>query len=25
MSPSIQQLDGCKSHYFIQGNRVKWC
>lgn len=25
LSPSIQQLDGCKSHYFIQSNRVKWC
>jgi hypothetical protein len=25
VSPSIRQLIGCKSHYFIENNKVKWC
>ena len=24
LSPSIHQIRGCKSHFFIQQNRVKW-
>ena len=23
--PSIQRVDGCKSHYFIREGKVQWC
>ena len=25
LAPSILMTGGCKSHYFIRGNRVDWC
>lgn len=25
LSPSIRQLKGCQSHFFIRQNRVDWC
>lgn len=25
LSPSILHLEGCKSHYFIERNCVRWC
>lgn len=25
ISPSILELSGCKSHYFIRNSEVRWC
>lgn len=25
ISPSVQQLGGCGSHYFIRRNEIQWC
>lgn len=25
ITPSIRQLQGCRSHFFITANEVKWC